>query len=207
MIEKKRRGRRAFNQPILAYPNASETSTFVILRDVNVEIDPENMNLLEVTNPFGLGLERGIDLNSELRNNPNSPIFDELVEDVRSRIIAAQDRFDGILYRLHGADETHCSPMQYGGHYLEKDRELLNLAAEGYVVILVVAGKGAYLDFVSDLPGDVFAWDVEATGVSDAQVRGMRPGSLASTDPGSEISLVGAASLVEQLENQFVATV
>jgi len=85
--------------------------------------------------------------------------------------------------------------MQYGGFYLERDRELLSsVPAVVTRVLLVPGGEDVFLDFVSDLPAEVFAWDSRASGFSSEYVRGMRQGLQASEDPGSEIQLVGVAN-------------
>ncbi len=74
--------------------------------------------------------------------------------------------------------------MQYGGFYLERDRELLEEAKDAtFNLLWIDAGEEAYLDFVSDLPAHAFAWDIDATDVSVVQMRAMRPGALAAEDP------------------------
>ncbi|MEQ1936371.1 MAG: hypothetical protein ABL962_21150, partial [Fimbriimonadaceae bacterium] len=71
------------------------------------------------------------------------------------------------------------SPMQYGGHYLEQDRQLLDFATASCQVALVIeGGPETYLDFVSDLPAEVFMWDEVSTGTSREVMKQMRPGEL-----------------------------
>lgn len=149
--------------------------------------------LVDIGNPFFHALKAGLDLNRVFREEPaeGHRRLENLVSRTAAQMEAALDGgADGVLYRLHGATERHCSPMQYGGYYLEHDRELLANIAEARLNVLYVAGEtDVYLDFVSDLPAHVFAWDSATTGVSAAAVREMRPGAQASMDPESDFAL------------------
>lgn len=161
--------------------------------------------LIDVANPFGLALKKGIDINGALKDDPTvgGELLDTLVEEVRRRISKGlEGGADGIFYRLHGACPKHCSPMQYGGHYLERDRELLSSAATAPLTVLFVAGQEElYIDFVSDLPASVFAWDCELSKLSASDIRASRIGATASSDPTSEITLlIGRENYLEILE-------
>ncbi len=163
------------------------------------------MVLAEVSNPFGLALGKGIDLNKALKDDPSvgSVLLDGLVEEVRASIrMSLESGADGIFYRLHGASPRHCTPMQYGGHYLERDREILGEAQGAELNVLFIAGaEDLYIDFVSDLPAHVFAWDFDLTGLHASEVRISRDGALASSDPSSEILLIiGKERYLETLE-------
>jgi len=163
------------------------------------------MLLVDVANPFGLALETGVDINQMLKDDPSSggEVLDSLVAAVREQIVAGLDGgADGIFYRLHGANPRHCSPMQYGGHFLERDRELLCEASDASLNVLFVAGgEELYIDFVSDLPTHVFAWDSELSGLTAGAVRTSRRGALASSDPAGEIDLnIGIENYLESLE-------
>jgi hypothetical protein len=164
--------------------------------------------LVEVLNPFGLALQREIHLNDLLRDTPElgDRILSGLIEEARGHIQnALNSGADGILYRLHGARGRHCTPMQYGGHYLERDRELLAEVADARVnVVFVVGEDDVYLDFVSDLPAHIFAWDCEESQIGPSQVRTMRQGALCCVaadadvilDPGTDnVSTMLEASL------------
>lgn len=110
-----------------------------------------------------------------------------LSDAIRAEIEKAQG---GILYRLTGPEPARATPMQYGGHFLERDRELLELANErGEVWLFVDAGPGAYLDFVSDLPAEVFAWDAVKTGFSLAEMRKLRSRKLCTNEAGADLPL------------------
>ncbi len=165
----------------------------------------EPVLLAEVPNPFGLALQRGIDLNKALKDDPSvgAEILDGLVEEVRDGIVNSLSKgADGIFYRLHGACPAHCSPMQYGGHYLERDRELLSGASNAVLNVLFVVGKeDLYIDFVSDLPAHVFAWDSDLSSLRAGDVRCCRSGALACGDPDGDIGLlIGRQDYLEKLE-------
>ena len=201
------RGAEVDQKPTLRWlADGVSTDATVVLNFANLDRHAgAPVTLLDVSNPFGLALQKGIDLNKALKDDPTvgSEVLDSLVEEVRSRIAGGlASGADGIFYRLHGANPRHCSPMQYGGHYLERDRELLSEASDAYVNVLFVAGEEElYIDFVSDLPAQVFAWDSGLTQISAAQVRGTRKGAVASADPTSEIDLlIGRENYLENLE-------
>ncbi len=154
----------------------------------------ERVRLIEVTSPFGRGLQRRLDLNAALRQDPQagSALLDQLTEEAAKEIDSAlRSASDGVLYVVYGAEPAHCSPMQYGGYYLDRDLELIHLAAGGSVsAVLVMAGECVYLDFLSEAPAVIFAWDSARSGIGSAQVRQMRAGVQASADPASEVRLV-----------------
>lgn len=135
-----------------------------------------------VKNPFGQSLDLGLNLNELYRNNPEAAAAK--VEELAAKIHA-----DGpVVYVLEGAEPRLCSPMQYGGQYLETDREILaRLTAQTFVILLVKGYDGAYLDFVSDLDAQIFAWDARETGFTLAQMRELRTGLLATNEPGADV--------------------
>jgi hypothetical protein len=209
------RGGEVDRRPTIAWPldPLGGDAIVVPVSDVARMREPhaERMLLAEVVNPFGASLQRRVGLNEALERNPEDGglALDALVSDVRGQMRDALDAgADGVLYRLHGARGRHCSPMQYGGFYLERDRELLDEIHDAALNVLFVVGDDdAYLDFVSDLPAHIFAWDRQATGVSAAEIRQMRSGALASCDPDSEIDLAcDAASIAELLEKTDLGT-
>lgn len=164
--------------------------------DADVVVGPsageDQMRLVECLNPFARARKQGVDLNRALAEDPvaGNELLDRFVEQTRESLLASLDSgADGVLYRLHGACEALCTPMQYGGYYLERDRELLEEICDANLNVLLVVGKDAYLDFVCDLPAHVFAWDADATGVTSDQIRALRVGAQASTDEASEFRL------------------
>jgi hypothetical protein len=160
--------------------------------------------MAEVPNPFGLALSRGIDLNRELRENPTGGAYDGLVDEVRHLATSALAKgADGVLYRLHGARAYHCSPMQYGGQYLEGDREILgDLGGAAFNLIFAVGAEDLYLEFISDLPAQAFGWDVQGSGKSVASVRALRPGLLAAADAEADIFLSFPTPISQAVEIQ-----
>lgn len=193
-------------KPTLAWMAEAEADAVVIETGSGFRSSVEGPTVLvDVSNPFGLALKKGIDLNKALKDDPTvgGNLLDGLVDEVREHIsVGLRNGADGIFYRLHGACPKHCSPMQYGGHYLERDRELLGEASAATINVLFVAGQEElYFDFVSDLPAHVFAWDCELTRITADDVRTSRSGAVASSDPSSEITLlIGHENYLENLE-------
>lgn len=118
----------------------------------------------EVLSPFALAHERGMDLLGILDEDPGrgEAKLNALQAEVAQAIADADG--EGILYRLVGACPDHCTPMQYGGHFLEVDRELLSGATQP--VIVFVEGSDIYLDFVADLPCTTMVWDPAQNSIS-----------------------------------------
>jgi hypothetical protein len=139
--------------------------------------------LVEVTNPFGEALEAGAELNREFAESPENghSMLSAYAEGVRSSLDAALiSGADGVLYRLVGASPEHCTPMQFGGQFLEAERELLlQIAAARFNLLFVEGGEGVYLDVVSDLPAHALAWDEAASRVPPTSVAKMRDGAIA----------------------------
>jgi len=186
------RGGEVDQKPVIGWPVSDPASDAVVvdISQVAGQIDGDRAVLVEVTNPF---FRVGSSLKELHRTEPAEAArrLDRAVEHVRAEIAAAMDvGADGILYRLHGASAAHSTPMEYGGHYLERDREILSEIGDARLNVLFLVGdEDLYFDFVSDLPAHVLAWDREATGLSLATVRELRTGALASSDPESEIML------------------
>lgn len=157
-------------------------------------IGGEQAVLAEVLSPYGQALRAGDDLNELLTRDPEAGAarLDLWVQGVKLQMEdALASGADGIFYRIVGADPTHCSPMQYGGLYLERDRELLaNVSHAPVNVIYVDAGEEAYLDFLSDLPASIFAWSENRTSIPLSAVREMRPGLLATEGEDADVALV-----------------
>lgn len=150
--------------------------------------------LAEVLNPFGQAQRAEDDLDELLANNPEAgdARLDLWAQGVRIQMDdALAAGADGIFYRIRGAEPELCSPMHFGGHYLERDREILEQVQDALLnVIYVDAGDGAYLDFVSDLPAAIFAWSTERTAIPVDSVREMRAGALATDSPSADVTLI-----------------
>lgn len=178
-------GKASEGKPVLAWPLTDES------------------NLAQIPNPFGLAIQNGLDLNEQLARDPEagSAVIDSLCQEVADLIDEALlEGADGIFYCLHGACAKWCTPMQYGGFFLERDRELLQRAGSAKLNVLFVVGDDeVYFDFVSDLPAAVFGWDSRTTGVSDAEIRAMWPGLTLSADPESSIELSAPKESIARL--------
>jgi hypothetical protein len=191
------RGGEVDRQPVVNWPYFEDASD---LRHYNHETLPdqieksgEDLSIVEVTNPFGLALQKDLDLNKVLKEDPRAGnrLLGELIDETKRDIdLAFEIDADGILYRLYGARSRHCTPMQYGGFYLERDRELLESVKDAaFNMIFVVGEEDVYLDFVSDLPAHVFGWDFKGSQIPASEVRKMRAGALVSEDPSSDVRL------------------
>jgi hypothetical protein len=206
------RGGEVDRKPVIHWPYWEEASD---VRHYNHETIPEHIEegdgevaLVEITNPFGLALQKDIDLNKLLKEDPKdgNRVLSELLDEAKRDIdLAFQVGADGILYRLYGARARHCTPMQYGGYYLERDRELLEQVKDAlFNVVFVVGEEDVYLDFVSDLPAHAFGWDHKESQIPAKEVRNMREGALLSEDPDSDIRLdPGTAFLSRMLESSL----
>lgn len=166
--------------------------------------DPERLTLVEVINPYGQAQAAGLNLNELIYTDPEAgnQKLDGLVEAVRQDIgRALESGADGIFYRLKGAEPSQTTPMQYGGHYLERDRELLSEIGDHPNVVFIDAGDGAYMDFVSDLPGAFFAWDIDRSDVSVVRMRSLRPGALMAEDPTADVLMADRFAKLERWLN------
>lgn len=147
--------------------------------------------LAEVLSPLGRARSEGYALNEAIKSDPaaGQEALDRYVAETRKEIHTAMAAgADGVFYRLQGALPAISTPMQYGGFYLEHDRELLSEVEDASLNILSIeGGPEPYLDFVADLPAHVMAWDAPASGIGAEAVRAMRKGALAACDAQAEI--------------------
>lgn len=131
----------------------------------------------EVLNPFGRALAQGISFFEIAEADPlkAESLLRGWVEETKLEIAALTE----FVYRLQGAEPECSTPMQYGGWFLERDREILeSVRPNQHVTLWIDGGEGTYIDFVSDLPATVFAWDAEATGFSVEEMMGLRSTTL-----------------------------
>lgn len=169
------------------------TDAIIVSEFKEAERHSDRAVLVEVTNPFGSAQSLGIDLNHLLAASPEegSKVLGKLVSETREKMLTSIEAgADGILYRLHGATAEHCTPMQYGGHYLEHDRELLAEVKDARVNLLFIVGdRDLYLDFVSDLPAHLFGWDDRTSGISTKAGKSIRMGYVATYGPAGDVLL------------------
>jgi hypothetical protein len=179
--------------PVLCWPQGHELGDIAVSIPGAPLANDGRLNLVEVWNPFGRALRRGENPNEVLSDDPDrgSRFLESLVAETRQEIESALAAgADGVLYALFGAGPGWSTPMQYGGFHLERDRELLEQASNAlFNMLLVVGSPEAYLDFVSDLPAQAFAWDRRRSGFDAVAVRALRPGLLCAEDPAADIQL------------------
>ena len=149
--------------------------------------------LVPINSPLTLSIQKGLALPASLDGNPKegNELLDQMVSDVARDVErAATSGADGIFYVLDGAYPAHSTPMQYGGYFLERDRELLELANDFRFNIVFVEGTDeVYLDTVSDLPAHAFGWRMKETGFTPEMMKPNRPGPYASFDGMSDIQI------------------
>lgn len=149
----------------------------------------------EVVNPFGRALIAGIDLNRVMSDDPSAGaealanFISETNADIADKVEAGAT---GIVYRLIGACAEHCTPMQFGGFYLEEERALL--ADVTLPTLVFVEGADIYFEFVSDLPGTYMGWDVALNQLTLDEARAYRPGPYALRAEGAELRIVSDAA-------------
>lgn len=167
-----------------------------------IDTHPDQAVLVEVVSPLGRALRRDIDLSETLDADPElgARWFDGLRQETLDEIESALSQgADGVFYVVDGAYAAATTPMQYGGYYLEGDRDLLRSARKGAVTVAYVQGEeDVYLDFVADLPADALAWDYEHLGLGIAAVRQLRTGAIAAPVPGADAVLLLSAAAVER---------
>jgi hypothetical protein len=163
-------------------------------------LNPDQMVLAEVIDPLGRALARKIPLSRLLREDPTEGAanLNELVAETRADIdFAMSAGADGVFYRLEGAQPSVTTPMEYGGFYLEPERELLSAARGANLNVLYLHGSVDFFEFVSDLPADVFAWDPHS-GEAE-RVRSLWKGAIAAADPAADILLADDMEEAERL--------
>jgi hypothetical protein len=165
--------------------------------------------LAEVLSPFSRAIAKRIKLSQMLCEEPKKgeEVLTGLIQQTKSEMESAHKAgADGVFYRLQGAEPAHSSPMEYGGHYLEVDREILTPANGEINLVYIEGGPETYIDFVSDLPGSIFAWDCERTGIPVSALRRLRQGALATSDQQADILFGSNYGILHQLAAEEVAT-
>jgi hypothetical protein len=94
---------------------------------------------------------------------------------------AMAEGHDAVAYVVDCACPGVLTPMQYGGHYLELDRAVLEPLVQMSTVVLWARGHEPYLDVLAGLPHTILAWSRAETGLGRGDVE--TPG-LTATDDG-----------------------
>ena len=158
-----------------------------------------------VVSPLGKAMRTGVALTKILSDDLKAGArkLEELTEQARAEMREALEQgADGLFYELDGAYPSQTTPMEYGGHFLEVDRQLLEEVKGARFNVLYVCGdKDPYVDFVIDLPAHAFAWDT-TSGVEFEEVRRQRDGALAAKHPKADLLLVESFEEAETLTRQ-----
>lgn len=181
------------------FPNLEET----------LATHPGQVVLCEVMSPMGRAILLDIDLNAQLQQNPaqGGKVLEDLVLATNTEIKNALDEgAHGIFYRLDGAYPAASTPMEYGGHYLEHDREILANAAAPVTNLLFVEGEGEiYLDFVADLPAELIGWNAGRATVNFHSAQPMCRGKIALDHPEADFFLATTYDEIERLQARAAA--
>lgn len=193
------KGTKLSSKPVIVWSASPGHKADGIIATLNTLEDalrshPGQAVLVEIVSPFGRATREGINLTEILTDQPEAGAHE--LAGWASRVgldmqQALKEGASGIFYRLDGAYPAANTPMQYGGLFLETDRELLKqIPAEALTLLYVEGESDPYLDFVSDLPADLFGWDAPRTGIEAAEVLNMREGALAAEDKGASVLFV-----------------
>ncbi len=195
------RGGETDRKPVILWGHWSNRADACVLPLAQMQVEESTPVLVEVASPFTRSLRAGQDLNSKLYEDPEAgnTDLDELCNETTTEIATALDRGAfGIAYVLDGASPAKSTPMQYGGYYLERDREILSQFESAPFNLLLVEGREeVYLDSVSDLAADAIAWHREGSEFTLEMMRALRPGALAGEEPDSDLELVFTPEALE----------
>ncbi len=152
---------------------------------------PDQAVLAEVLSPFGRALRTQGRFLQLMHDDPSEGAkrLDALADETKRDLDQClESGADGIFYRLDGAYPSAATPMEYGGHFLEVDRGLMEGIQEARVNLLWIEGEvDPFLDFVSDIPAHLFGWNVRQSGIAVSAVRAMRLGALCAADPDADV--------------------
>ncbi|MCH8979709.1 MAG: hypothetical protein IH945_10785 [Armatimonadetes bacterium] len=188
------KGEQADRKPIVLTPGATDArADAVVVPAASFKRGTGGQAVLaQVLSPFAKAISRGTELTRLLHDDPaaGGDALAELTNETRDEMASAlENGADGVYYVLDGAYPARTTPMQYGGYFLEVDRSLLEeVEHDGFNILFVKGDEEPYIDFVSDLPAQAFAW--ESASVTIEAVREMRQGALAAADPQADVLLL-----------------
>lgn len=171
-------------------------------------LSSDGITLGLIPNPYLLARLNGEDLNESLRQDPEKgEHLAASFENECQKLIQTtlENGADGIFYLLDGARGACSTPMEYGGYHLERDRAILeSVSAATINVVFVVGNDDLYIDFVSDLPAQLFAWDSLASTFTPDYVRSLRVGALVTNHPDADVQLsIDVNALITQIESSI----
>lgn len=189
-------GRPVDQRPRISLGHASNTcdAWAVPLADLDKHVNEEQTYgiFALIDSPITKSIERNMDVFQTLQKDPHAgnQILQSLVEETEREVrIALDSGVFGILYRIEGAHPNFCTPMQYGGHFLELDRQILETAQRATCsAIWIEGGPDAYLDSVTDLPTTILGF---RSGSGDLNwIRQVRKGLIAMDGHEGDIEIV-----------------
>ncbi|MEI7577183.1 MAG: hypothetical protein WCK51_09835 [Armatimonadota bacterium] len=122
-----------------------------------------------ILSPLSRAISQGIDVVGLLEENPAEG--DRVLAELVSQCSHEMRQVSGPLnYIVAGAEPDVTSPMQYGGHFLELDRELIGTSSPA---ITLIGGPETYIDVVSDIAKSYLIWNPETNPVDPHEVSRM----------------------------------
>lgn len=189
-------------KPVFAWGFSHPQADAVILDTFSVQGD--SVVMVRVDSPLTKQAKRNLNLNHLLHSDPEAgnKVLDELVnETLEEGKNALASGADGIAYVIDGAYPGGSTPMQFGGYYLERDREILEqLSNATFNLVFIEGGEDTYLDSVSDLAANAIGWRIAESGFSREMMRELRCGPVAGDDASADIHI---AFLEKALEEYF----
>ena len=148
-----------------------------------LDTHPNQLVLAQVYSPIGRATRTSVPLLRIFEDNPleGDKLLSEIALEAGNVIdLALEMGAAGIFYRLDGAYQSLMTPMQYGGHFLEHDRALLERAKGAEFNLLQIEGEEPiYFDAVSDLPAHAVTWNRHLTGLDIETARAAWPKAIA----------------------------
>ena len=133
------------------------------------DVSIQGETLPGVLSPLARAIARGLNIIDLLEENPSRG--DQVIASLFSETQADISHIDGSLnYVVAGAEPIWTTPMQYGGHFLELDRELIGSRQPA---ITLIGGAETYVDIVSDLAETFLIWNPATNDVNPEEVAKM----------------------------------
>jgi hypothetical protein len=133
------------------------------------DVSIQGQALPGVLSPLSRALMRGANVISLLDENPaeGDRVIASLFSETQAEINEIGGNFN---YVVAGAEPNWTTPMQYGGHFLELDRELIGSRRPA---ITLIGGAETYVDIVSDLAETFLIWNTATNDVNPEEVAKM----------------------------------
>lgn len=197
-------------KPVIAWGFSHPQADAVVLDSFSPQDD--SVVMVRVDSPLTKQSTRDLNLNALLHGDPEAgnQVLDDLVlETLEEGKQALNDGADGIAYVIDGAYPGGSTPMQFGGYYLERDREILDqLSNASFNLVFIEGGEETYLDSVSDLAANAIGWRIAESGFTKDMMRELRCGPIASDHPSADIQLAFSEQALEEfLRSQATAEV